>query len=96
MNSNFIFILVVVIVSYLVAFLITTAITLVKDVIGFNNGKCPNGCGLDLTYFATDNKGNRGYACRRCGYHTWITYYSVDRRNINNRKKRRNSYGSRG
>ena len=82
--------------SFLLWLLVSTIITLIKDIREFNNGKCPNGCGLDLTYFATDNKGNRGYACRRCGYHTWITYYSVDRRNINNRKKRRNSYGSRG
>ena len=88
MNSNFIFILVVAIVSYLVAFLITTAITLVKDVIRFNGGKCPKGCGTNLMYFATDNRGNRGYACRRCRYYVWITYYLVDKRNIKKKIER--------
>lgn len=45
----------------------------------FNNGCCPE-CGTKLRCFATDSQGARGYTCDACGYHTWVSYDSVDKK----------------
>lgn len=45
----------------------------------FNNGFCPE-CGSRLEYFDTDSQGGRGYCCRKCNYHTWVSYDTVDKK----------------
>ena len=45
----------------------------------FNDGKCPN-CNKKLKHFDTDSQGGRGYCCRECGYYTWVSYKTVDKK----------------
>lgn len=44
----------------------------------YNNGICRH-CGKPLRYFDTDSQGGRGYCCDDCGYHTWVSYKTVDK-----------------
>ena len=44
----------------------------------YNKGKCRN-CGEALRLFDYDSHGCRGYCCDNCGYHTWVSYKSVDK-----------------
>ena len=45
----------------------------------FNNGTCVN-CGSKLRHFDNDSQGGRGYCCDTCGYNTWVSYNSVDKK----------------
>lgn len=45
----------------------------------FNNGICVN-CGSKLIHFDNDSQGGRGYCCDNCGYSTWVSYNSVDKK----------------
>ena len=46
---------------------------------GFNGGVCPR-CGKDLRLFDHDSHGGRGYKCDGCHYTTWVSYFTVDRK----------------
>lgn len=45
----------------------------------FNIGICPC-CGNPLRDWAINCKGERGYLCEICGYHTWVSYKTVDKK----------------
>ena len=45
----------------------------------FNGGICPE-CGTRLEYFGSDSQGGRGYLCEKCGYHTWVSWNTVDKK----------------
>lgn len=45
----------------------------------FNIGICPC-CGNPLRDLAINCKGERGYLCEICGYHTWVSYKTVDKK----------------
>lgn len=44
----------------------------------YNNGYCPI-CGNRLKHFDNDSQGGRGYVCRNCHYHTWVSYWFIDK-----------------
>lgn len=46
---------------------------------GFNKGVCPR-CGKKLRLFDCDSQGGRGYTCDRCQYKSWVSYFTVDRK----------------
>lgn len=56
--------------------LIPTAIILEKR--DYNRGFCKE-CGGRLKLFSIDSQGGRGYWCRNCNYHTWVSYNCVDK-----------------
>ena len=45
----------------------------------FNNDICPC-CGNPLRDWEINCKGERGYLCEICGYHTWVSYKTVDKK----------------
>jgi len=48
----------------------------------FNNGICPK-CGTNLKLFR-GSQGRRGWKCSNCDYLIWISYPSVDRKQLKN------------
>lgn len=46
---------------------------------GFNGGVCPR-CGKKLRLFDCTPLGARGYTCDRCQYKSWVSYFTVDRK----------------
>lgn len=44
----------------------------------YNKGFCPK-CSYRLNLFGRDSHGRRGYWCNNCNYHTWVSYYSIDK-----------------
>mgnify|MGYP003296790795 CR=1 FL=1 len=57
--------------------MIMVAIAIHMERKDYNNGKCPR-CGQSLEFRYTDSHGDRCYWCNGCGYHTWVSYSSVD------------------
>lgn len=47
----------------------------IKD---YNKGVCPR-CGNKLELFDRDSQGGRGYVCRHCYFHTWVSWWFVDK-----------------
>lgn len=37
-------------------------------------------CGNPLRDWAINCRGERGYLCEICGYHTWVSYKTVDKK----------------
>lgn len=63
--------------AFLVVCAISIGIYLEKK--EYNNGRCRQ-CGKVLRYFDMDSQGGRGYCCDGCGYHTWVSYKTVDKK----------------
>lgn len=71
--------LIILIICGVVVFITLMRVGIHLEKKGFNNGECIV-CGTKLRHFDNDSQGGRGYVCDKCGYYTWVSYPSVDKK----------------
>ena len=63
----------------IIIFCVFAYIGILLEKASFNDCKCIR-CGYPLRHFDNDSQGGRGYKCDKCGYITWVSWHSVDKK----------------